>query len=134
MTLQAIGGPCDGDYYGMPWPCWTDEHPGTPILYDISKPVAEGGLPFRNRFGDERTYESSGRTENQLAAAGVYNPGTEVKGGYPEFKDVVPGTNWKTDLTQETLKDGDQRRYGTIWQCPCPLRGLEFPGQGTDPP
>ncbi len=21
-TLQAIGGPADGDYYGMPWPCW----------------------------------------------------------------------------------------------------------------
>ena len=21
-TLQAIGGPADGDYYGLPWPCW----------------------------------------------------------------------------------------------------------------
>ena len=103
-TLQANGGPCDGEYYGMPWPCWTDEHPGTPILYDVSKPVAKGGLPFRNRFGVEKTYDSSGRTENQLAAEGVYNPGSEVKGGYPEFKDVVPGTNWKTDLSQKTLK------------------------------
>ena len=21
-TLKAVGGPCDGDYYGLPWPCW----------------------------------------------------------------------------------------------------------------
>jgi len=126
-TLQAKGGPCDGEYYGMPWPCWTDEHPGTPILYDVSKPVAEGGLPFRNRFGLEKTYDSSGRTENQLAADGVYNPGSEVKGGYPEFKDVVPGTNWKTDLSQKTLKVaiakgmapfGNARARCVVWNFP----------------
>ena len=32
-TLLARGGPCDGEYYGLPWPCWgTPEmkHPGTP--------------------------------------------------------------------------------------------------------
>ena len=126
-TLQAKGGACDGDYYGMPWPCWTDEHPGTPILYDISKPVAEGGLPFRNRFGDEKTYDQSGRTENQLAAKGVCNPGSEVQEGYSEFKDVVPGTNWKTDLTQETLKFaiskgmapfGNARARCIVWNFP----------------
>ncbi len=125
--LQAKGGPCDGDYYGMPWPCWTTEHPGTPILYDVSKPVAEGGLPFRNRFGLEKTYDASGRTENQLAAEGVYNPGSEVKGGYPEFKDVVPGTNWKTDLSQQTLKEaiargmapfGNARARCVVWNFP----------------
>ena len=21
-TLRAVGGPADGDTYGMPWPCW----------------------------------------------------------------------------------------------------------------
>ncbi len=126
-TLQAIGGPCDGDYYGMPWPCWTQEHPGTPILYDMSKPVAEGGLPFRNRFGVEKTYDSSGRTENQLAAEGTSNPGSEVNGGYPEFKDVVPGTNWKTDLSQKTLQVaiakgmapfGNARARCVVWNFP----------------
>ncbi len=125
-TLRAVGGPCDGDYYGMPWPCWTEEHPGTPILYDVSKPVAEGGLPFRNRFGVEHTYDN-GRTENQLAADGVYNPGSEVKGGYPEFKDVVPGTNWKTDLSQKTIKEaiargmapfGNARARCVVWNFP----------------
>ena len=125
--LQAKGGPCDGEYYGMPWPCWTDEHPGTPILYDVSKPVSEGGLPFRNRFGVEKTYDASGRAEDQLAAKGVCNPGSEVEGGYPEFKDVVPGTNWKTDLSQQTIKEaiakgmapfGNARARCVVWNFP----------------
>jgi len=21
-TLRANGGPCDGEYYGLPWPCY----------------------------------------------------------------------------------------------------------------
>ncbi len=126
-TLQARGGPCDGEYFGLPWPCWTEKHPGTPILYDISKPVVEGGLPFRNRFGLEHTYSMSGRTENQLAAKGVANPGSEVMGGYPEFKDVVPGTNWKTDLSQKTIKEaisrgmapfGNARARCVVWNFP----------------
>jgi len=126
-TLQAKGGPCNGDYYGMPWPCWTEEHPGTPILYDISKPVAEGGLPFRNRFGLKTTYVMSGREENELASQGSCNPGSEVKGGYPEFKDVVPGTNWKTDLSQKTIKEaikrgmapfGNARARCVVWTFP----------------
>ena len=36
-TLRAKGGPCDGDYFGLPWPCYgTPEikHPGSPNLYD----------------------------------------------------------------------------------------------------
>ena len=125
--LQAKGGPCDGEYYGMPWPCWTEEHPGTPILYDISKSVKEGGLPFRNRFGLNATYVMSGREEGQLAAKGVCNPGSEVEGGYAEFKDVVPGTNWKTDLSQKTIKDavdrgmapfGNARARCVVWTFP----------------
>ena len=125
--LQAKGGPCDGEYYGMPWPCWTEEHPGTPILYYISKSVKEGGLPFRNRFGMNTTYVMSGREEGQLAAKGVCNPGSEVQGGYAEFKDVVPGTNWKTDLSQKTIKEavdrgmapfGNARARCVVWTFP----------------
>ena len=54
VTLKANGGPCDGDYYGLPWPCWGTaaiKHPGTPNLYDTSKPVADGGLNFRVNWG-----------------------------------------------------------------------------------
>jgi formate dehydrogenase major subunit len=51
-TLRAKGGidketgyKLDGDYFGLPWPCYgTPEikHPGSPNLYDPSKHVMEG--------------------------------------------------------------------------------------------
>ncbi len=97
-TLQAVGGPADGEYYGLPWPCWgTPElkHPGTPILYDPSKHVMEGGLTFRARFGVE--YEG----EN-LLADGVYSVGSEIKDGYPEFTmEMLMRLGWDQDLTEE---------------------------------
>ena len=97
-TLQALGGPNDGEFYGMPWPSWgTAEmgHPGTPNLYDMSKPVAEGGLAFRARFGVERDGDN-------LLAEGVSNPGAEIQDGYPEFTmQMLMDLGWDGDLTDE---------------------------------
>jgi len=100
-SLLAVGGPVAGDYYGLPWPCWgTPEmkHPGTPILYDTSKPVAEGGLCFRARFGVERNGVN-------LLAEGSYSVGSEIKDGYPEFSmAVLKKLGWDKDLTEAELK------------------------------
>jgi formate dehydrogenase major subunit len=97
-TLRASGGPCDGEVYGMPWPCWgTPEmkHPGTPILYDPSIPVAEGGLCFRARFGVERDGEN-------LLAEGSYPVGSEIQDGYPEFTmKMLKNLGWDGDLTDD---------------------------------
>ncbi|MGI9493437.1 MAG: formate dehydrogenase subunit alpha, partial [Geminicoccaceae bacterium] len=97
-TLLAVGGPCDGEYYGMPWPCWgTAEmgHPGTPILYDPSKPVGEGGLTFRARFGVERDGDN-------LLAEGSYSVDSEIEDGYPEFTmAMLKELGWDGDLTEE---------------------------------
>ncbi|MGH1481392.1 MAG: formate dehydrogenase subunit alpha [Geminicoccales bacterium] len=97
-TLLAVGGPCDGEYYGMPWPCWgTAEmgHPGTPILYDPSKPVGEGGLTFRARFGVEREGDN-------LLAEGSFSQGSEIEDGYPEFTmAMLKELGWDGDLTPE---------------------------------
>jgi formate dehydrogenase major subunit len=62
--------------------CWgTPEmgHPGTPNLYDTSKPVAKGGLCFRANFGVERNGEN-------LPAEGSYPESSELKDGYPEVR------------------------------------------------
>ncbi|MCT8159244.1 formate dehydrogenase subunit alpha [Pseudoruegeria sp. SHC-113] len=97
-TLQAVGGPADGDYYGLPWPSWgTAEmnHPGTPNLYDMSKPVSQGGLTFRARFGVERDGDN-------LLAEGVYSAGSEIQDGYPEFTmQMLMDLGWDGDLTPE---------------------------------
>ena len=114
-TLQARGGPCDGDYYGMPWPCWgTPEmnHPGTPILYDPSKPVSEGGLTFRARFGVERNGEN-------LLAVDSYGANSDLKDGYPEFTmAMLKKLGWDKDLTDEERKtiegiSGDKTNWKT---------------------
>ncbi|MEL6642703.1 MAG: formate dehydrogenase subunit alpha [Pseudomonadota bacterium] len=148
-TLRAVGGPADGDYYGLPWPCWgTAEmgHPGTPNLYDMSKPVSEGGLTFRARFGVERDGDN-------LLAEGVYSKNSEIKDGYPEFTmqmlmdlgwdgdltaeeraaiDAVAGpkTNWKTDLSggiqrvaikHECAPFGNAKARAVVWTFPDPV-------------
>ena len=148
-TLQAVGGPADGEYYGMPWPCWGTAkmgHPGTPNLYDMSKRVSEGGLTFRARFGVERDGQN-------LLAEGVYSVGSEIQDGYPEFtmkmlmelgwdKDLTaeeraaidavagPKTNWKTDLSggiqrvaikHECAPFGNAKARAVVWNFPDPI-------------
>ncbi len=109
-NLRAEGGPCDGDFYGLPWPCWgTPEmkHPGSPNLYDQSRPVAEGGLSFRARFGVERNGES-------LLADGSYNVGSELTDGYPEFTaDVLKQLGWWDDLTDEEKAAAEGKNWKT---------------------
>ena len=103
-TLRAKGGPANGDFYGLPWPCWgTAElnHPGTPVLYDPSKPVAEGGLNFRARFGVERN-------GSNLLAEGSYPVGNELKDGHPEFTmAMLKKLGWDADLTDDERKTID---------------------------
>jgi formate dehydrogenase major subunit len=143
-TLKAEGGPVDGDYYGLPWPSWgTPEmkHPGTPVLYDPSKPVAEGGLTFRARFGVEHNGEN-------LLAEGVWSKGSEIKDGYPEFTSEIlrqlgwwdelsdeeqalaEGKNWKTDLSggiqRVAIKHGcapfgNAKARAVVWTFPDPV-------------
>jgi formate dehydrogenase major subunit len=148
-TLRAVGGPADGEIYGMPWPCWgTPEmkHPGTHVLYDPSLPVAEGGLCFRARFGVERDGQN-------LLAEGSYPVDSEIKDGYPEFtmamlqklgwdKDLTDAeratidriagekTNWKTDLSggiqRVAIKHGcapfgNAKARSVVWNFPDPV-------------
>ena len=109
-SLKADGGPCDGDYYGLPWPCWgTPEmkHPGTPNLYDTSKPVAQGGLCFRARFGVERNGDN-------LLADGSYPAGSEIKDGYPEFSaDLLKKLGWWDDLTDTEKQAAEGKNWKT---------------------
>lgn len=109
-TLKGEGGPANGEYYGMPWPCWgTAEqgHPGTPILYDTSKPVAEGGLTFRARFGVERDGVS-------LLAEGSFSKGSDIRNGYPEFSDkLLKKLGWWDDLTADEKKAAEGKNWKT---------------------
>jgi len=98
ITMQATEGPLKGEYYGLPWPCWGHpewRHPGSPVLYDTSKHVMEGGGTFRARFGIEREGET-------LLAEGSFSKGSEIEDGYPEFTmAVLRKLGWDAELTPE---------------------------------
>jgi formate dehydrogenase major subunit len=100
VTLRASSGPCQGDYYGLPWPCWGKpeiKHPGSPLLYNTNLNVMDGGGTFRARWGVERNGVS-------LLAEGSYSKDSEIKDGYPEFTyAVLKKLGWDGDLTADEL-------------------------------
>jgi formate dehydrogenase major subunit len=164
-TLRAKGGidketgyKLDGEYFGLPWPCFgTPEmkHPGTHILYDTSKHVMEGGGNFRANFGVERDGQSL------LAADGSHSKGADLTTGYPEFdhlllkklgwwdeltdaeKKKAEGKNWKTDLSggiiRVAMKNhgchpfGNAKARAVVWNFPDPIPKHREPLYSTRP-
>jgi formate dehydrogenase major subunit len=136
----------NGDYFGLPWPCYgTPEmkHPGSPNLYDTSKHVMEGGGNFRANFGVERDGVSL------LAEDGSHSLGADITTGYPEFDHVLmkklgwwaelteaeqkaaEGKNWKTDLSGGIIRVatknhgchpfGNAKARAVVWNFPDPV-------------
>jgi formate dehydrogenase major subunit len=110
-TLRANGGPCDGEYFGLPWPCYgTPEmkHPGTPNLYDTSKHVMDGGGNFRANFGVEKDGVSL------LAEDGSASKGADLQMGYPEFDHVLlKKLGWWDELTEDEKKKAEGKNWKT---------------------
>ena len=117
-TLKAKGGidketglKLDGEYFGLPWPCWGTsdmKHPGSPNLYDTSKHVMEGGGNFRANFGVEREGVSL------LAADGSHSKGADLTTGYPEFDHLLlKKLGWWGDLTEAEQKAAEGKNWKT---------------------
>ncbi len=109
-NLQAMGSNFAGETYGLPWPCWgTPEvkHPGTHILYDLTKHVMQGGGNFRARYGVEHEGEN-------LLADDTFSVGSELQGGYPEFTaDMLKQLGWWDDLTAEEKVHAEGQNWKT---------------------
>jgi formate dehydrogenase major subunit len=117
-SLRAKGGKdaktgyvLDGDYYGLPWPCYGSaaiKHPGTPNLYDTSKHMMDGGGNFRANFGVER------EGVNLLAEDGSHSKGADITTGYPEFDHVlVKKLGWWDELTDDEKKAAEGKNWKT---------------------
>src|SRR5690606_32228644 len=157
-TLRAKGGPCDGDYFGLPWPCWGNpemKHPGSPNLYQTDRHVMDGGGNFRANFGVERDGVSL------LAADGSHSKGADIKTGYPEFdhalmkklgwwdeltdaeRRAAEGKNWNTDLSGGIIRVvmakhvcypfGNAKARAVVWNFPDPVPIHREPIYGTRP-
>jgi formate dehydrogenase major subunit len=117
-TLRAKGGKdaktgyvLDGDYYGLPWPCYGNaalKHPGSPNLYQTSRHVMDGGGNFRANFGVERD------GVNLLAEDGSHSKGADLTTGYPEFDHVLlKKLGWWDELTDDEKKAADGKNWKT---------------------
>jgi formate dehydrogenase major subunit len=150
-TLKAKGSVVDketgynieGDYFGLPWPCYGTaeiKHPGSPNLYDTSRHVMEGGGNFRANFGVER------EGANLLAEDGSHSKGSDITTGYPEFDHLLlkklgwwdeltdaekvkaEGKNWKNDssggIIRVAMKNhgchpfGNAKARAVVWNFP----------------
>lgn len=108
VSLRGYGA-MKGEYYGLPWPVWTEKHGGSPVLYNINRSVKDGGMGFRNRFGLEHD------GVDLLAGDGSAPKNSKVDEGYPEItRDNIEkvlkikltasekkriGKNWKVDTS-----------------------------------
>jgi formate dehydrogenase major subunit len=117
-TLRARGGKdaktgyvLDGDYFGLPWPCYGNaalKHPGSPNLYQTSRHVMDGGGNFRANFGVERD------GVNLLAEDGSHSKGADITTGYPEFDHVLlKKLGWWDELTDDEKKAAEGKNWKT---------------------
>lgn len=127
--LQAKTGPLTGEYWGLPWPCWNEKHPGTPILYRDDVPVKEGGHAFRTRF----RYTSTDPTKpNSTPGNPVADDGVSQlqEGGYDEKNaDGTDGPGWQYQMNesfqslidQNICPSGKGRARFRAWEMPDPV-------------
>ncbi|MDP2239273.1 MAG: formate dehydrogenase subunit alpha [Burkholderiales bacterium] len=117
-TLRAKGGKdaktgyvLDGDYFGLPWPCFGNaalKHPGSPNLYQTSRHVMDGGGNFRANFGVEKD------GVNLLAEDGSHSVGADITTGYPEFDHVLlKKLGWWDELTEDEKKAAEGKNWKT---------------------
>ncbi len=119
VTLRAKDGPCKGDYYGLPWPCWGKpeiKHPGTPILYNAGIAAMDGGSGFRARFGLER----NGAT---LLAEGSYSARIRDSGRLSRVHDGCPEKAWLGSRISPPMSLPSSRRSRALPKRPMPCRG-----------
>ncbi len=108
---KETGYDLEGDYFGLPWPCYgTDKlkHPGSPNLYDTSRHVMDGGGNFRANFGISKD------GVNLLAEDGSHSKGADITTGYPEFDHVLlKKLGWWSELTEDERKEAEGRNWKT---------------------
>ena len=101
----------NGDYFGLPWPCYGNaalKHPGSPNLYDTSRHIMDGGGNFRANFGVDKD------GVNLLAEDGSHSLGADITTGYPEFDHVLlKKLGWWADLTEDEKKAAEGKNWKT---------------------
>ncbi|MFB6304580.1 MAG: formate dehydrogenase subunit alpha, partial [Haloferacaceae archaeon] len=118
----AEGTPVAGEYWMLPWPCWGEDHPGTPIIWNDDMDPNNGGQDFRTRWG-------------------VSAPSPEEWSGddYP-LQNTIDAVGERYDSQEEALSL-TRAPYDPDWASPADkaddglIHGVpEYPGWKTVPP
>jgi len=120
LKAEAPGTPVSGDYWMLPWPCWGEGHPGTPIIWRDDLDPRDGGQDFRTRWGvqapTEDEWDDMATSAEYPFQETVAQQGEEglslVRNGYePDWWDeevhgIPEYPGWKTTLP-ENLENSD---------------------------
>ncbi len=108
---KETGYDCNGDYFGMPWPCYGTaavKHPGSPVLYRTDLKMMDGGGCFRANFGISRDGVSL------LAEDGSHVKDSDITVGHPEFDHVLmKKLGWWSELTPDEQKAAEGKNWKT---------------------
>ena len=107
-TLRADHGPCRGEYYGLPWPCWgTPElgHPGTAPFSMIRKSLSQTeGLVFAHDsvWSHPKNLVASTCLARAVRPVWDIRAGNVLKDGHPEYTmAMLEKLGWDGDLTSQ---------------------------------
>ena len=121
LKAEKPGLPVSGDYWMLPWPCWGEGHPGTPIIWRDDLDPREGGQDFRTRWGVQAPtpdeWEAMPTDEQYPLAETVAQEGQDglnlIREPYnPEWSDgeihgIPEYPGWKTTFP-ENLENSDE--------------------------
>ncbi|MFA9518247.1 molybdopterin-dependent oxidoreductase [Halopenitus sp. H-Gu1] len=115
LKCHAQDLPVSDEYWCLPWPCWGEGHPGTPIIWRDDIDPRNGGQDFRARWGVQAP------TPDEWDEMDTDKP-------YP-MQETVDSSDWDLSLLRDAYTpDWDSDYTGSVQGIP------EYPGWKTTMP
>jgi formate dehydrogenase major subunit len=122
----AEGTPVEGEYWMLPWPCWGEGHPGTPIIWNDDLNPNNGGQDFRTRWGVSAPSPEEWEQMNTDAEYPFQATVDAVGDRYDSVEDALDLT--RAPYNPDWASSADTASDGMIHGIP------EYPGWKTVPP
>jgi len=122
----AEGTPVEGEYWMLPWPCWGEDHPGTPIIWNDDMDPNDGGQDFRTRWGVEAPSRDDWESMNTDKPYPFEATMDAVGDRYDSEEDALDLT--RAPYVPDWASEDDLASDGQIHGIP------EYPGWKTTPP
>jgi formate dehydrogenase major subunit len=116
---RATSGPVAGEFWQLPWPCWGDGHPGTPIIWRDDLDPRRGGQDFRARWGTKApTPKEWQQMRQQGSVQKEYPLDQTFKQGGQSALDMLRAPykpDWETDYSGQVRGVPEYPGFSTVW-------------------